>query len=59
MQHFLRIVSTQVRELYFGDFFLKNLFRFGLRSDVHELISFKLGMMMIDITKLYILIPCE
>ena len=32
--------------------FMKNMFNVGLCLDAYELISFKLGMMMIDMTKL-------
>ena len=47
-------INIHGRELNFGDF--ENMFKIGLRLDAYKPISFKLGMM-IDTTKLYILIP--
>ena len=47
--------SYSRRELYYSDF-EKNIFKIGVRSDVFESISFKLGVI-IDMTNFYILIP--
>ena len=49
------MIYIQRKELSLGDF-SKNMFNIGLHLDVNKLISFKLCMM-IDMTKLYMLIP--
>ena len=53
--HAFCMLYIQGREVNFSDF-EGNKCTIGLYLDAYELISFKLGIMM-DITKLYILIP--
>ena len=49
------MINIQGRELGFSDF-EENMLKIGLHLDASELISFKFAVM-IDMTKLYILIP--
>ena len=51
------MINIQGVELYLSDFISK-MFEIGLCSDIYEQISFKL-IMMVGMTKLYILIPVQ
>ena len=55
MQIFAHVINTQGTKLGFQDF-IKNMFKYGLRLDIYEPVSSKLGMM-IDTTKLSIVVP--
>ena len=55
MQDFVHLIKIKGKELNFSDF-KKCMFKISWCSDAYEPITFKLGMM-IDRTKLYILIP--